>query len=156
MVRCYKGVEEFHKVHKIRKVEPKYQLNEFPAEWNRDFDGSRSLVLWGESGIGKTCYARALLPNALLVSHLDDLALYEGGEYDGIIFDDMSFNHLPREGQIHLVDIDEYRSIHIRYKVAGIPANTKKIFTTNLAGGMCLLVNDAAIARRVDIRNLIK
>jgi len=151
MVRCHKGIEEYHRVTKNRKEVPKYRLDEFNMFWPREMDWTCSIILWGASGIGKTSYARALLPNALLVSHLDDLALYEGGDYDGIIFDDMSFNHIPREGQIHLVDIDEYRSIHIRYRTAGVPANTKKIFTTNIHGGNCFLLNDSAIARRTKV-----
>lgn len=151
MVRCHKGIEEYYRITKDRKCPPKFRLDEFNMFWPRDFDWTTSVILWGASGIGKTSYARALLPNALLISHLDDLALYEGGDYDGLIFDDMSFNHIPREGQIHLVDIDEFRSIHIRYKTAGIPANTKKIFTTNIHGGECVLLNDPAITRRTTV-----
>lgn len=154
MIRCHKGVEELHRVSKNRKVEPKYRLDEFKVSWQdnaEQIDWTRSVILWGEAGIGKTSFARSILPNALLISHLDDLSLYEGGEYDGIIFDDMSFNHIPREGQIHLVDIDEYRSIHIRYKTAGIPENTKKIFTTNLYNGTCFDLQDAAIKRRTEV-----
>ena len=50
---------------------------------------------------------------------------------DGIVLDDMSFAHLPRETIIHLLDWDVDRSIHCRYNCAYIPHGTRKIFTTN-------------------------
>jgi hypothetical protein len=67
----------------------------------------------------------------LVVSHIDDLGDFDASRHDGIVFDDMSFAHLPREAVIHLVDWDLDRSIHIRYKRALIPARTRKIFTSN-------------------------
>lgn len=110
---------------------------------------THSVILWGESGTRKTSYARALLPKALFVSHMDDLALYDQGEHDGIIFDDMAFTHLPRESQIHIFDMEQPRSLHIRYNTAQIPAGTKKIFTTNNQSGFIYLAGDKAIERRI-------
>jgi len=107
-----------------------------------------SVVLWGDSGAGKTTLARVLLPKALIVSHMDDLCNYTV-KHDGIIFDDMSFTHIPREAQIHLVDNDLPRSIHCRYRTASIPAMTKKIFTTNTEGGHIFILPDLAIERRI-------
>ena len=43
----------------------------------------------------------------------------------------MSFAHIPREAAIYLADWDEDSAIHIRYKVAIIPAHTRRIFTSN-------------------------
>ena len=108
-----------------------------------------SVILWGESGSGKTCYARAMLPKALFVSHMDDLLKYDQGEHDGIVFDDMSLMHLHREAQIQLLDTEQPRSIHVRYTTATIPAGTKKIFTTNNNNGFIYNVGDAALERRV-------
>lgn len=110
---------------------------------------TNSVILYGPSGTGKTSYARALLPHALFVSHMDDLLLYDEGEHDGIIFDDISMVHLHREAQIHLLDFDQPRSIHIRYTTAYIPAGTKKIFTTNNDGGYIYIAGDPALERRV-------
>jgi len=128
-----------------------FEVNEFPyfpTEEIRIALESKAVILWGDSGIGKTCYARALLPRALFVSHYDDLIRYDSGEHDGIIFDDMSMMHLPRESQIHLLDYEQPRSVHIRYQTAHIPAGTKKIFTTNNAQGR-ICVEDPATTRRV-------
>lgn len=130
-----------------------YSLSTFgpmmPSEEIMENLKTHSVILWGPSGSRKTSYARALLPKALFVSHMDDLALYDQGEHDGIIFDDMSFTHLPRESQIHIFDMEQPRSIHIRYNTATIPAGTKKIFTTNNQSGFIYIAGDAAIERRL-------
>lgn len=108
-----------------------------------------SVILHGPSNTGKTCYARALLPKALFVTHMDDLLKYDMGTHDGLIFDDISLVHLHREAQIHVLDFDQPRSIHCRYQVATLPAGTKKIFTTNNDGGFIYLAGDPALERRV-------
>ncbi len=130
-----------------------HSITTFPPEWPRVLN-EKVTILWGSSGIGKTSYAKALLPKALMVSHMDDLRHFKPGEHDGIIFDDMDFKHLPRTSQIHLVDTDDTRSIHCRYDVASIPAGTKKIFTTNEHEGNIFLLSDSAIRRRVKVRHV--
>lgn len=124
-----------------------------PFKWSVTSSDTHSIILWGDAGIGKTEFAKYLLPNALFVSHLDDLGSFNE-DYDGIIFDDMCFNHLPRTSQIHLVDMDNDRSIHIRYKVANIPAHTRKIFLTNEEHGAIFDLSDMAIRRRVQVYHL--
>lgn len=137
---------------------PRYRIDQFhwsyPTADIQEVLGKKSVILWGPSGIGKTCYAKAILPTALFVSHMDDLLRYDQGTHDGIIFDDMSFMHLPREAQIHMFDCDEPRSIHCRYSVAMIPAGTKKIFTTNNDGGYIFNGGERAIERRVERFNI--
>lgn len=115
-----------------------------------------SVVLWGDSGIGKTEFALKLIGKALLVSHIDDLGNYNAEHHEGIVFDDMDFKHTPRSSQIHLTDMSQDRSIHIRYGVASIPKNTRKIFTTNEAQGAIFHTDDSAIRRRIKISHLIK
>lgn len=117
---------------------------------NLEIDWSKSQLIWGPSGIGKTELAKALLPRALFVSHMDELTGFNE-EYDGIIFDDMGFTHLPRTAQIHLTDQDNPRAIHVRYTVANIPAGTKKIFLSNT---LQIFEWDPAIIRRVQVHHL--
>lgn len=116
-----------------------------PWWWRCDAE-IQSLILWGPSNIGKTQWAKFLLPRALIVRHMDDLTGYDPAKYHGIIFDDMDFLHYPRTAQIHLVDWEEESSIHVRYTVATIPARTPKIFTSNTAN---IFLNDPAINRRL-------
>jgi len=80
-----------------------------PTTWDR----SLSLILTGATATGKTSLAKALLPNALMINHIDRLREYNS-MYDGVIFDDMDFHHYPRESHIHLVDTYEERDIHGR------------------------------------------
>lgn len=153
MIRYHRSVEIAIEQLAPRVERPVFALESFG--WSIEFDWDYSHILWGESGIGKTCYARAVLPGALLVSHMDDLARFDPDVYTGIIFDDMSFLHMPRTGQIHLVDQDDPRSIHIRYACARIPEKTKKIFTTNEEDGKVFDLEDGAIKRRVKVHHII-
>lgn len=147
-LRHERGIRSYRDLTLIPDAPEPYDLSSF--RWEAP-EPLTSLILWGEPGIGKTEFAKALLPNALFCSHLDDLRLFDAGVYSGIIFDDMSFSHMPRTAQIHIADFDNPRSIHIRYTVARIPRNTPKIFTTNVAGGAIFSLEDGAIARRLTV-----
>lgn len=148
-IRYHAGIERLVTILQRREMAPSFNG---PYRW--DVGEFQTLILWGASGIGKTEFAKYLLPNALFVTHLDDLRGFNPETYEGIIFDDMSFVHIHREAQIHLVDYDNPRSIHIRYGTANIPAGTKKIFLTNNHGGHCVSIEDPAIRRRVAIMHL--
>lgn len=92
----------------------------------------KSLVINGSPGCGKTNWAKKHSKKpSLFVSHLDRLKDFDDAFHKSIIFDDMDFNHLPRTSQIHLVDRENPRDVHIRYRVAHIPSKIQKIFTTN-------------------------
>lgn len=58
----------------------------------------------------------------------------------------MDISHWPRTSQIHLLDFDNARAIHLRHVVATIPAGVIKIFTSN--NDICNL-SDPAIRRRI-------
>lgn len=154
-LRYHKSIEMYRKLVHQDVLVPRFELTSFPPLW-QPITVETSLILWGEPGIGKTCFAATILPGALMVSHMDDLAHFNSDVHSGIIFDDMDFNHLPRTSQIHILDYDYARSIHIRYQTASIPANTKKIFTTNDVSGRIFDISDGAIKRRVVIEQLIK
>lgn len=149
MIMYGRGIKEAHKMLRERSPVTTYELSSF--RWQ--LGEFKVTILWGEPGIGKTEFARAVLPKALFVSHIDDLGRLDE-TYDGIIFDDMNFSHLPRTAQIHLVDWTQSRSIHIRYGTATIPRETRKLFVTNEVGGRVFDLNDGAIARRVEIKHL--
>jgi hypothetical protein len=155
-IRYRKSFRDFAAMmNPIRMAAPSYALETFPQEWRVIAEQTfQSLIIWGQAGIGKTQFAMAVLPRALVVSHIDDLRLFDPTEHEGIIFDDMNFNHLPRSSQIHLVDWDITRSIHCRFSNATIPMHTKKIFTTNVDDGGIFDTLDAAISRRIRVCHL--
>lgn len=82
---------------------------------------------------------------------MDALKEFNSTIHGGIIFDDMSFAHYPRETQIHLLDMQDDSQIHIRYTIAKIPAYTRKIFTTNKKVWEIFLFQDEAIQRRITV-----
>lgn len=115
------------------------------AVFQYDFSSGCSLILEGPSGCGKTTWAKYFSPKpSLFVTHLDVLRQFRPGFHQSIIFDDMQFSHLPRETQIHLLDTENPRAIHVRYGTATIPAGVVKIFTCNQP----IFLDDPAIRRR--------
>ena len=147
MVKFHKGVVTGMMQIKRKREGSAWLLHDYPWE---DLKLAKPTILWGATGIGKTQFAMAHFTNPLVVRHMDTL-LELTEEHDGIVFDDMHFKHLPRATQIYLVDWELDAQIHCRYRVARIPARTKRIFTTNDEGGHCIDINDAAILRRVEI-----
>lgn len=92
----------------------------------------KTVILSGASGIGKTQYALAHFENPLFITHIDDLRKLDQQHFDGLVFDDMSFAHWPASSCIHLVDIDQPRTINVKYGTVTIAPGTRRIFTTNL------------------------
>lgn len=89
-------------------------------------------VLVGPTGCGKTVYAfRNLLKPMLMVSHIDDLKHFDLATHKSVLFDDMKFDHLPVQAQIHLCDRGLPRSIHRRYGTTLIPAGIQVMITCN-------------------------
>lgn len=108
-------------------------------------------VLIGPSGIGKSVWAKKMAPKPTLwVTHMDVLRMYRPSYHKSIIFDDMSFSHMPLQAQIHLTDWTDARQIHCRYGYATIPAKTVKIFTCNEKP----FTDHPAIQRRITEINL--
>jgi hypothetical protein len=110
------------------------------------YDTRTPLVFMGKAGAGKTQFAKRHFKKPILISHLEDLRKIKH-DTDGLVFDDMNFNHIPRQAQIHLLDIEEDRSIHVRYGLVEIPAGMPRIFCCNW-DHFPFLVNDGAIERR--------
>ena len=107
---------------------------------------SRTNWIKGPSGIGKTTWALTVVPKpALFVRHLDTLKQFRCGYHVALIFDDMSFQHLPRTNQIMIVDTDHPQQIHVRYGVVNLPAKLTKIFLSNDD----IFTEDPAIMRRI-------
>lgn len=91
----------------------------------------RCVVVVGPAGCGKTTWAKNVAEKPILfISHMDGLRKLNA-THKSIIFDDMDFQHYPLQAQKHLLDTENPREIHIRYRTAVIPAGMQKIFTAN-------------------------
>lgn len=113
-----------------------------------------SLVLVGAPGIGKTTWAKLVIPKpALFVRHLDSLKNLRE-DHRGIIFDDLEFAHLPPSTQKFLVDLENIAEIHVRYGVARIPAKLPRIFTANDFPFVSNGIHADAIKRRITLVEL--
>jgi len=123
-------------------------LDHFSGLEDLVWDQSKTLIIQGAAGLGKTNLAKLMIPGALFCSHVDTLKSFQIGVHTGIIFDDLEFKHLPRSTQIHICDYEDDRDIHCRHYNAFIPAKTPKIITTNLKHYDVLLTDDPAIDRR--------
>lgn len=92
---------------------------------------TKSLVVVGPAGTGKTTWAKQIVPKpCLFCRHLDSLKELTH-EHKSIIFDDLDFKHLPPATQKFLVDMENISDIHVRYGVATIPSGLFRIFTAN-------------------------
>lgn len=149
------GLTSLHKYVHQTDSHAKFSLSSFT--WPPITDWSVAHVIYGPPNKGKTQFALAHFKSPLMVSHVDELSKFDGSVHDGIVFDDMEFLHYPRSSTIHLIDTDHGRPIHIRYACAWIPAETKKIFTTNRVGGTIFVgqYQDEAIDRRIRCTKMI-
>jgi len=119
-----------------------------------------TVLICGESGVGKTSWALANAPVPfLLVTDIDDLGFFDPAVHKSIVFDEVRCTGQTADGkgqwpltsQIKLVTWDTPVSIRIRYKVAHIPKNVPKLFTST----DFLPVNgDQQIKRRCNVVNL--
>jgi len=111
---------------------------------------TKTLVIVGPPGCGKTTWAKEHAPKpALFIRHLDSLAQFRP-EHRSIIFDDLDFKHLPNSTQKYLVDYENLSEIHIRYKVARIPEGIPRVFTANEYPFTEDPIHGPAIDRRVN------
>lgn len=156
-IKFHGGIEKLAtKVAPPKTPRRMWELEDFHANYQDGvpiFD-RKSVILYGPTGTGKTSWAIASFKCPLMCRHVDDLKQFQEGIHDGIIFDDMSFTHLPREANIHLVDYEHGSSIHARYANAELPTGVPRIFTTNVDRGACVLIDDPAVRRRVNILHI--
>lgn len=127
----YDTIERGLTVHRARVMRLKTAvrpMTDFPFAPSVP-DGWKNLFLTGSTGLGKTQFAKALLPDATIVSHTDQLRTVDFSK--GIIFDDFAISHWPPASAIHLLDWDEPRGINVKHGHVVIPPHTRKIFTFN-------------------------
>lgn len=140
----------------MKVQEPARSVSEFPLA-PLIVDDWKCLYINGPTHSGKTAWARALLPEATLVRHRDQLRDCDFSK--GIIFDDFDVGHWPPTAVIHLLDWDEPSGIDVKHAHVVIPAKTRKIFTHNCGFDRWVPKEAAeeqvsAMRRRVDVVNV--
>lgn len=130
---------------------PKFKMVDFkPVDTSGWAMDKQALLLWGPSGTGKTALASAMVGKGyLLVRHIDQLKSITT-ETTGLIFDDMSFAHWPRESCIHLLDMEHDSGINVKHGHVVIPNGMMRIFTHNFNRDIVFPSDEAkAIDRRL-------
>lgn len=130
-------VKDMIALHSVRVTPAKFTLaamcqalRQHPIEWAHPH-WEHSVVVVGNAGIGKTEWALAHFERPLLVNDIDKLKGFDPERFDGIVFDDMGFEHWPVQCQIHITDWTQPRDIRCRFFNGTIPAKTRKIFCCN-------------------------
>lgn len=155
-VKYHKGLEKWEHIYKMSLISHKTEHTDF----NRPFldlpDEGCFYIFWGSSQIGKTDFALAHFNEPLLVTQIEDLRDYDQTRHDGIVFDDMDFNHIPRTACIHLTDRAKWRSIYMRYINWVKPPHLKVIATTNNYEGRIFgeHSDDEAVVNRIQVFNM--
>lgn len=154
-IKYHKGMEKINKIYIDSQNDFKAKFTNFNIPKFPLAKGSFT-IFWGESGIGKTQFALSHFNNPLLVAHIESLRDFDPYEHDGIVMDDMEFEHLPRVSKIHICDSTYQRAIHMRHYNWDKPAGITIIVTTNNYKGRIFGSDsdDKAITRRVDIHGL--
>jgi len=122
-------------------------------------DTWKVLYVNGPTGCGKTAWARALLPEATVVRHCDQLRTVDFSK--GVIFDDFDIGHWPPTSAIHLLDWEEPSGINVKHAHVMVPAHTRKIFTHNVSFDRWVSKDAtdeqvSAMRRRVHVVNVTK
>lgn len=138
--------KNFSLLGKRKREDNVYPFTGQPVQWDWE---QKSLLVIDEPGTGKTEWAKSYVTflglTYLRVTHLDVLKKYDGE--DVIIYDDVSFSHLPRETQIHIAEVRNAKSIHCRHACADIPPGIKNIICAN---EYPFSYDNPAIERRLD------
>lgn len=98
-----------------------------------DQQDQRSLVLQGPAEIGKSHWAKTRVPRPILwVTNYEDLRGFRKDYHQTIVFDDVCYQHRPRDEQLRFVCRREHRTLWARFRNIRIPRGVFKVFTCNM------------------------
>lgn len=105
-----------------------YDISQFNRSPITDF--SKTMVLVGPTGIGKTQYALAHFKNPLLIKDKNDYIRYSR-HTDGIIYDDLSFTSWNPMTFLHMVENETAITQDVKFGHVRIRANIPKFILVN-------------------------
>ena len=131
--------ETFYTGH-ILQTKCKYPIETFIVteemqEWVSKLHQTKSLVLHGPGGIGKTQLAQALLlqvcPKFFLCDSFEQTNKCNWTGREGILFDDVTLSAFGIDEAKALLDVEQSRAVKCRYEDGMLPAGAPRIYSTN-------------------------
>ena len=126
--------------YSIEDQTPRHRLEDFVdvpqplLDWIEK-DTPPSVLISGESNVGKTALAKALMfkrnTRYLFVRHIEGIKDYRPDFHTGIIFDDINIATMDKSQMINLFDVEDVQHLRILFKCSQVRPHTCKIFTTN-------------------------
>lgn len=112
------------------------------------WDRTKALVLRGPPAIGKTQWALSQFKHPVMIEDIDELHNLPDG-CDGLVFDEVQFDMLPKAKKIALTDWEMDRTVRIRHTTARIPRHTPKIFCCNEHEHSIGIDSHSSVLRRI-------
>lgn len=124
--------------------------NHFPLNWDR----TKTLVLIGEPGVGKTQWSLNQFENPFFCRNINKLKAFDHRIHDGIVIDDLEKDSLSRSNQLNLLEVEQACTLRVLYGTIDIPAWTPRILCCN-PDKIPIDLTDGAIKRRCHVERII-
>ena len=146
-------------------IKPKFNLKDYyiePALQNilDNYDKTKTLILIGEAGTGKTQFLQTFIKeslglNPLVINNLDSLRFYRDELHNAILLDDCgNWDDKSREDIIKLIDSEGPTTHNIKHGSVIIQQPTPRFLVLNPPLPYALSREDKAIQRRIVLHNL--
>lgn len=136
--------KQFHDIEKLKRslkldtIETPFGLDHFDihAQLKQWVDNpNKTLVLVGDSGIGKTQFCKAFVKKnnfkTLMVNHKEDFRRLDES-YDAIIVDDANIHELEETQLLSLIDNQTNKTLRVLYDTVTKKANIVQLIAMNL------------------------
>ena len=148
-------------------IKPKFNLKDYYIEPNlqniiENYDRTKTLILMGEAGTGKTQFLQTFIKeslglNPLVINNLDSLRFFKDELHNAILLDDCgNWDDKSREDIIKLIDSEGPTTHNIKHGSIIIQKPTPRFLVLNPPLPLALSKGDKAIQRRIVLHKLNK